>query len=116
MTFRSESSDSLKNNSQWNLGPLWIDPDLRFSLEYDSSIYGTYGGLPPVADTIGTVAVPVDFHPGLAGPVHPQLSRISPSIIYFFEHSDESSFNNSYSLAARLLLFRRLVLIGIPRI
>lgn len=102
---------SVTEGSRWNLGPLWIDPDLRFDLTYESSIYGTYAGQPAVPDTVGTIAVPVDVHFIWRDRFILTFTEI-PEYLYFFEHDEENSFNNSYALAARLLMFRRLALSG----
>ncbi len=109
-TFRYQLR-SITERSRWNMGPVWIDPTLQFSLDYDSSIYGTYGGRAAVPDYVGTVGVPVSFNLILRDRLILTFTD-TPEYLHFFERGSESSFNNSYSLGARLLLFRRLVLSG----
>ncbi len=109
-TFRTDLQ-SLKDRSRWNIGPFWIDPTLQFNLAYDSSIYGTYGGRPAVPDYIGTVAVPVSVYLPLRDRLILTFTD-TPQYQYFFEKTSESTFNNSYFVGARLLMFHRLVLSG----
>jgi hypothetical protein len=109
-TFRAEM-ESIKKNANWTLGPLWIDPGLLFNLDYDSNIYGTYGGRQPVSDYVASIAVPVSIYFPLRNRLILSFTDI-PEYLYYFKLNSESSFNNSYSLAARLLFLQRLVLSG----
>lgn len=109
-TFRSDL-ESIRQNSRWKLGPVWVDPALQFNLERDSSIYGTYGGRPAVADSIGTAGIPTRFHLTLREKLILSFTE-NPQYMRFFEHTGESSFNNSYSVGGRLRLLRPLVLSG----
>jgi Putative beta-barrel porin 2 len=109
-TFRAEL-ESIKYRSRWNVGPFWIDPTLRFNLAYDSSIYGTYAGRAPVPDTIATIAAPINIYLPLRDRLILTFTD-TPQYQYFVAQNNESSFNNSYSVAARLLMFHRLVLSG----
>ena len=109
-TFRSDL-ESIKERANWTLGPFRIDPSLQFDLSHDSSVYGTYGTQEPVPDYIASVALPITVYL----PFHDRLILSltdRPQYLYFFDLKDERSFNNSYSLEARLLLLNRLVLSG----
>ncbi len=109
-TFRSELR-SIEERANWSLGPLRIDPSLAFNLSYDSSVYGTYGFQEPVPDYIASIALPFSIY-------FPFRERLilsftdRPEYLYFFDLKDERSFNNSYSLGARLRLLNRFVFSG----
>jgi len=108
--FRTEL-ESIKERANWTLGPLLIDPSLQFNLLYDDNIYGTYGRQEPIPDYIASIAVPFSIHLPFRNWLILSFTD-NPEYLYFFELENESTFNNSYSLGARLLLLNRLVLSG----
>ncbi len=109
-TFRSDL-ESVKSEENWAFGPFRIDPSLAFNLSYDSSIYGTYGNLEPVPDYIASIALPITIYLPLRDRLILSFTD-RPEYLYFFDLKNERSFNNSYSLGARLLLFSRFVFSG----
>ncbi len=109
-TFRSDL-ESIKSEENWAFGPFRIDPSLAFNLSYDSSVYGTYGTLEPVPDYIASIALPIAVYLPFRDRLILSFTD-RPEYLYFFDLKDERSFNNSYSLGARLLLLNRFVFSG----
>jgi hypothetical protein len=103
--------ESIKEKANWTLGPLLIDPSLQFDLSYDDNIYGTYGGRGPISDYVASLAAPFNIYVPFRNWLILSFTD-NPQYLHFFELKNESSFNNSYSLGARLLLLNRLVLSG----
>lgn len=110
VTFRS-ALESIKERANWTLGPLRIDPSLQFDLSYDNNIYGTYGRREPISDYVASLAAPFSIYLPFRNWLILSFTD-NPQYLHFFELKNESSFNNSYSLGARLLLLNRLVLSG----
>jgi len=112
-TFRS-NLESIKSEENWTLGPFRVNPSFQLNLSYDSSIYGTYAGQEPVPDYIASVALPFTVYLPIRDRLILSLTD-RPEYLYFFDLKNERSFNNSYSLDARLLLLNSLVLSGAYR-
>jgi hypothetical protein len=108
-TFRSER-ESILSNAKWRFGPFFVFPGLQLGLGHDSNIYGTYAAT-PVPDYVATVSLPFSFHLVFGNLLILSFSE-TPSYDYYFEHRTERSFNNSYSLDFRLLLFHSFPLSG----
>jgi hypothetical protein len=102
-TFRSER-EFILSNARWKFGPFFVFPGMQVNLGHDSNIYGTNPATGPVPDYLATISLPFSFHLIFRDLLIFSFSE-TPSYEYYFEQKNERSFNNSYSLDFRLLLF-----------
>jgi hypothetical protein len=108
--FRTEL-ELIKNRANWTFGPFLIDPSLRFDFSYDNNVYGTYGRQEPIPDYVASIAVPISVYLPLRNRLILSFTD-TPEYLYFVDLENERTFNNSYSLGARILLLNRLALSG----
>lgn len=109
-SFQTER-DSITDESQSRLGPLFLDPSLLMNISYDSNIYGMVATEDEVGDYYINLAVPTKAS-WLYRKWFIAFFSGTPTYRHFFKIKEERAFGGQYSIGARMFLLDRFSLSG----